>query len=113
MTPFTKQNLLKSNRYLFFLPSGAATETKDRVFVARFKRGSMGTFMTHLRKNWTAEKYFARLDAGESPLDIVKSTGYLLPHIKKELKRKGYPVTHAGFDQLIQDQLKMWKAKEY
>ena len=96
MTAFTKENLIKSNEYVLYVsPSNPRGE-----FVARFKRGKggMGTFMTHLRKNWTVEDYFAERDAGKGPLDIVKSTGYLLPHIKKWLKNDGYPTTKAGYD---------------
>jgi hypothetical protein len=75
------------------------------VVVARFKRGQSGagTFMTHLRKHWTVEAYLARHNANEAPLDIVKTTGYLLPHIKKELKRNGYPLTNAGLQQYLAD----------
>ena len=54
------------------------------------------SFMTHLRKNWTVEAYFAEMGTNKGPLDIVKETGYLLPHIKKWLKRDGYPATKAG-----------------
>ena len=96
MTPFTKENLIKEGKYLFYQPVGGTYG--DRKFVARFRTAGVGSFAAHLRKNWTVENYFARLDAGESPLPIAESTGYLLPHIKKWLKQDGYPTTKAGHD---------------
>ena len=81
-------------------------------FVARFKyqRGSKGSFITFLVKNFTVEEYFARLDNREAPLDIVRSKGYLQPHIKRLLKQQGYPVTNAGFQQYIQDGIRSRQA---
>jgi hypothetical protein len=96
MTNFTKPNLIKEGKYLFYQPAGGTYG--DRKFVARFRTAGVGSFMTHLRKNWTVEDYFAEMDAGKGPLDIAKSTGYLLPHIKKWLKNDGYPTTKAGYD---------------
>ena len=74
-------------------------------FVARFKyvRGTKASFLTFLTKNFTVEEYFGRLEKGEAPLEIVGSKGFIQPHIKKMLKAQGYPVTKAGFDQLVQD----------
>ena len=74
-------------------------------FVARFKyaKSSRPSFLTFLTKNFTVEEYFARLEKGESPLDIARSKGFIQPHIKKLLKAQGYPVTPAGFEQLVQD----------
>lgn len=72
-------------------------------FVARFKRGGRGSFITFLVKNFTVEEYFVRLDAGESPLTILESKGYLLPHIKRWLKEGGYEVSVAGFKQFVAD----------
>ena len=108
MSLFTKQNLFKSaGGYVIFKPA----DSKERV-VARFKVGGTGTFMTLLRKKFTVEEYFSRLDAGETPLKIAESKGYLLPHVKRELKRLGYPLTRAGKAQLIQDQVAAWNARQ-
>ena len=96
MTRFTKENLIKEGKWLFYLPAGGTYG--DRKFVARFRTAGVGSFATCLRKNFTVEEYFARLDAGESPLPIAKSKGYLLPHIKRWLKKDGYPVTTAGYE---------------
>ena len=73
------------------------TATYNGKFVARFKRGGRGSFLTFLCKNFTVEEYFSRLDGGEMPLKILESKGYILPHIKKWLKEGGYPVTPAGY----------------
>ena len=67
--------------------------------------------MTHLRKNWTVEDYFAKEEEGLAPLEIVELTGYISPHIKKWLKQGGYPVTPEGQKQWLQDQVAAWKAK--
>ena len=98
MTAFTKQNLIIEGKYLTYMPQGYNTPHADRKFVARFRTAGVGSFATCLRKNFTVEEYFARMDAGESPLPIAESKGYILPHIKKWIKQAGYPVTRAGYD---------------
>ncbi len=100
MTAFTKTNLKFDGMYLMYYGEGSSVGN----FVARFKRGASGTFTTFLIKNFTVEEYFERREAGETPLEIVESKGYLLPHIKKWLKQYGYPVTVAGFKQMVADQ---------
>jgi len=82
MTRFTKENLIKEGKYLFYLPDGSATHYADRKFVARFRIAGIGSFATFLRKNFTVEEYFASLNAGEDPFTIAKSKGYLLPHLR-------------------------------
>ena len=96
MTAFTKENLITEGKYLTYMPQGYSTRYADRKFVARFKVAGVGSFATCLRKNFTVEEYFARMDAGESPLPIAESKGYILPHIKKRMKKAGYPITMAG-----------------
>jgi hypothetical protein len=104
MTKFTKENLIKSGPYIHYRPEGGSYS--DQKFVARFKRiAGAGSFMTCLRKNFTVEEYFARIDAGEAPLPIAESKGYLLPHIKKEMKRGGYPLTKTGHSAWWADEL--------
>jgi hypothetical protein len=99
MTKFTKDSFSGTEYVNYTMPNGTSK------FVARFKyvRGNRSSFLTFLAKNFTVEEYFARLDGGESPLPILQSKGYMQPHIKKHLKSLGYPVTPAGFEQLIQD----------
>jgi hypothetical protein len=111
MTSFTKQNLITEGKYLMYMPNGYDTPYADRKFVARFRTAGIGSFATCLRKNFTVEEWFGRRLAGESPLPIAESKGYLLPHIKKWLKKGGYPVTAAGQDQMIADQVADWKAR--
>lgn len=107
MTAFTKENLFKDGpEYVIYRPEGAKTHA-DYRFVARFKYGaktSIGPFMTFLRRNFTVEEYFARIDAGECPLEIAESKGFMLSHIKKWLRQGGYPVNQAGFEQFLADQ---------
>ena len=99
MTKFTKDSFSGTEYVNYTMPNGTSK------FVARFKyvRGNRSGFLTFLAKNFTVEEYFARLDGGESPLPILQSKGYMQPHIKKHLKALGYPVTPAGFEQLVQD----------
>jgi hypothetical protein len=99
MTQFSKENLNDSNGWLSYGP--------ERKFVANFTKrgGGKATFITFLIKNFTVEEYFAMLDAGKAPITIVETKGYLLPHIKKWLKRDGYPVTKEGFEQYIKDSM--------
>ena len=103
MTTFTKQNLTRQDDLIIFQQN----ENTERKIIARFKykKGSISSFMTHLRKNWTVEDYFNKERAGLAPLQIVETTGYIQPHIKKELKRKGYDLTPEGFNQMIKDQI--------
>ena len=103
MTAFTKENLHIEGKYLTYAPVGGTY--KDRKFVARFRTAGVGSFATCLRKNFTVEEYFTRLDSGEGPLPIAKSKGYLLPHIKRWLKNDGYPISAAGYDAWHADQM--------
>jgi hypothetical protein len=100
---FTRQNLHIDAGYVVF---GTARYTADAKFVARFKyqRVAARTFATFLIRNFTPAEYFARYNAGESPLAIVESKGYILPHIRKWLRDAGYPETSEGY--------KAWSAEQ-
>lgn len=74
-------------------------------FVARFKRGGRGSFLTFLCKNFEVEEYFTLLDAGEAPLKILQTKGYVLPHIQKILKEFNYPVTVEGYNKMLDDKI--------
>ena len=94
--------MTKFNRKDFFIGKGYKAYTTywmngEHKFVARFRTAGAGSFVTFLIKNFTVEEYFSRLDAGEAPLTIAKSKGYLLPHIKRWLKDAGYPLTQDGY----------------
>ena len=97
MSKFDKALFVKSSGYVTYGPTGR--------FVARFKymKGSASSFITFLVRNFTVEEYFARREAGETPLAIVESRGYVLPHIKKILKERGYPLTPAGMSAMIRN----------
>ena len=100
-TRFTKENLItRGGGYVVYV----TPENPHGEFVARFKpgMGGPGTFKTHLRKNWTVEDYFARLEAGLSPLAIAGLTGFVSNNMKRFLKEKGYTPNIAGYNQ--------WKA---
>jgi|TARA_B110000467_G_scaffold163464_1_gene189522 hypothetical protein len=108
MTAFTKENLIIEGKYLTYMPDWKSSSNK---FVARFRTAGIGSFATCLRKNFTVEEYFARMDAGESPLPIAESKGYILPHIKKEMKRGGFPLTPAGKAAWFDDYMAKIEAK--
>jgi hypothetical protein len=112
MAKFTKENLLHDGIYLYYAPNGFMTPFAERKFIARFKyaRSGAASFKTFLIKNFNVEDYFAQYDAGVAPLKIVEAKGYLLPHIKRWLKEAGYPVTKAGYDQYIDDNIAKRKA---
>ena len=91
---FTKDNLqIKKGvncNYIFFGPK----------FVARLKYGaktSAISFKRFLIDHFTVEEYFERITNNEMPLDILRSKGYLLLHIRQWLKRDGYPQTVEGY----------------
>jgi len=99
MTKFTKENLLSDGMYVHYCPDGFRTTYAERKFVARFKtmKRNLKPFCTFLRKNFTVEEYFARIDAGENPTPILESKGYVPSHIKAQLRKAGYPTTSAGY----------------
>lgn len=98
MTKFVKEMFCGTE----YVEYRTGTEVK---FVARFKRGGRGPFITFLIKNFTVEEYFSRLDGGEAPLMILESKGYIQSHIKRWLKEGGYAVNQAGYAKFRADQL--------
>ena len=72
-------------------------------FVARFKYkpGSKKSFIAFLIKNFTVEQYFAAMESGLAPLQILNAKGYIQPHIKKWLKEAGLPETREGVKMLL------------
>ena len=72
MTKFDKNLFSYSGGFLTY---GGYPERPK--FVARFKyRGpfSMGVFKTELVKNHTPESYFAALDSGKAPLEVLRES---------------------------------------
>ena len=99
---FTKTNLVKSGPFVIYTETGLTSGEGTRV-VARFKRGGAGPFMTFLRKHFTVSEYFARRDAGETPIEIAESKGYVSPNLRKALRSRGYPATAAGLAEMRKD----------
>jgi len=102
MSAFTKSNLVKNGPFVTYTETGLYHGEGTR-FVARFKSGGAGIFMTFLRKHFTVEEYFARLDAGESPLEIAESKGFVSANLRKVLRAGGYPTTQQGVEQMRAD----------
>lgn len=76
-----------------------ASEPTSVRFIARFKHvpGNRSGFVKFLSKHFTVEEYLARIDAGEAPLTILESKGYVCAHILKWLATGQIP-TWKGFD---------------
>ena len=82
MTKFTKETLSYHGGYLHYQPH-ADSYWEDRKFVARFKhRGPVtkAKFVKTLIKHYTVEDYFAKLEAGRAPLQILQDDGFLVFH---------------------------------
>lgn len=84
------------------------------LFIARFKYGPKPykNWINFLAKNFTVEEYVAltSVDGMEgTPLKVMESKGYVLPHVKKMLKERGYPLTPAGRDRMIRDDIEARK----
>ena len=106
---FTKDNLqIKKGvncNYIFFGPK----------FVARLKYGaktSAPSFRKFLIDHFTVEEYFERITNNEMPLDILRSKGYLLLHIRQRLKRDGYPQTVEGY-QSWRNEIRMFLLEQH
>jgi hypothetical protein len=47
------------------------------------------------------EEYFARVEAGESPLSVLQSKGYIQPFMRRVLLDAGLPPTPAGKEEYL------------
>lgn len=105
--------MAKFEKAAFNYHGGYLTYGADRRFVARFKHvaSNKPSFMSFLIKNFDADEYFARLLAGESPVGILESKGYVMAHIKKWLRDAGLPETLEGRAMLLDRQYEARKAK--
>lgn len=110
MSQFQKDQFDFDGMYLMYrvTPDDAA-----KNFVARFKHrgGDRAGFQSFLIKNFSVEEYFAELHAGQPPLKILESRGYVSPSIKRLLKQLGYPQTAAGKRQYLQDATQKYAKK--
>lgn len=76
MTKFIKDQFNFDGMYLTY---GA-----DRRFVARFKRGGMGSFKSFLIKHFTVEQYFYFTETlRHPPLTVLELKGYESPMVRK------------------------------
>jgi len=101
MEYFRKSHFTYSGGYL-----GYIRQDGSHVFIARFKRvaDSKGPWITALVKSWTVDEYLEAVKAS-SPLRAMETKGFMLTHIKRRLRERGYPVTRSGFEQMLTDQI--------
>jgi hypothetical protein len=93
MTIFDRSKLNFDGLYLMY----------DDRFVAKFKyqRRSIPSFKSFLARNFSVEEYFTRLEAGESPLSVLQSKGYIQPFMRRVLLDAGLPPTPAGREEYL------------
>ena len=103
MTKFQKELFSYSGGFLMY-GNGYPERAK---FVARFKYSSRDRagFQSFLIKNFAPEEYFGRLDAGEAPVKILESKGYVSTTVKKILKDMGFAPTIEGFRRYLDSQV--------
>lgn len=94
MTKFENSKFRKSGDFLLY----------NNEVIARFKRGGMAHFRSFMKKNFTVEEYFDKMNNTRlMPLEILETKGYVSFHISKVLKKLGYPVTQLGQQQYLRD----------
>lgn len=93
MTKFDKDQFSYNGGYLMY---GQYPERPKFVARFKYKGGDKAGFLSFLIKNFTPAEYFARLDAGETPVGITESKGYVSATVKKILKQQGFAPTIAG-----------------
>ncbi len=68
----------------------------DNKFVARFKyhrpAANANHFVKFLIANFTVEEYFAALDAGKAPAEILREKGYVSLNMQKAIAHGSYQV---------------------
>jgi hypothetical protein len=79
--------MTKFDKELFNFDGMYLTYGLERTFIARFKRGGMGSFKSFLVKNFTVEEYLGLKNAYDmAPLTILETKGYVSPAMKKAIK---------------------------
>lgn len=98
MTKFDKDQF---NYFGGYLTYGQYPERPK--FIARFKYSSRDKagFLTFLIRNFTVEEYLGRIEAGETPVGILESKGYVSSTIKKILKEAGFEPNIVGKQQYL------------
>ena len=101
MTTFVKDNFNYDGMYLTY-NNDSTQHYGNNEFVARFKYVKFaGAFKYFLIKNFTTDEYFARYKAGESPLTILESKGFVTPQAKKLCKQYGMEPTNENYMAII------------
>lgn len=77
MTKFDKAGFNFDGMYLMY----------EGNFIARFKRGGMGSFKSFLVKNFSVEEYLKLVNEfNMAPLTALETKGYVSPAMKKAIK---------------------------
>lgn len=99
MTQFVRSEFQFHGGYLTYGP--------NHKFVARFKYrgGDRAGFTTFLIKNFHVEEYFGMMDFDKmSPVEILKTKGYMSKTVKDNLKMAGFPATQDGLKDYLEAQ---------
>jgi hypothetical protein len=77
--------------------------TYNGKFVARFKYGKKDKpgFVKFLKNNFSVTEYSDRLSAGETPVKILESKGYISKTIVDIITQYGFEPTQAGFEKYV------------
>jgi hypothetical protein len=102
---FKKENFNYDGMYLTYNLPGQHYGNNE--FVARFKYVKFaGAFKNFLIKNFTTDEYFSRYKAGESPLDILESKGFVTPQAKKLCKKHNMVPSKENYMKCIRIEMK-------
>ena len=102
---FKKENFNYDGMYLTYNLPGQHYGNNE--FVARFKYVKFaGAFKNFLIKNFTTDEYFGRYKAGESPLDILESKGFVTPQAKKLCKKHNMVPSKENYMKCIRIEMK-------
>ena len=73
MKLFDKKNLVKEGEYVYYV------DESEKKVVARFKHNKSlaNKFMNFLRTNVSVERYFGEYSKGSTPIEIVRSRGFV------------------------------------
>ena len=84
--------------------------TYENKFVARFKyqKSAVNDFKKFLIANFSPNEYFVLLEK-ESPLTVLESKGYVLPHIRTWLIKAGLPATQEGYENFKKQNIRIDK----
>ena len=126
MTAFNKEDFNWDGMYLTYAADHDAAEyytagpnthpsrvgTIKPAFIARFKYAPrpQKQWIAFLVKHFTIEEYLALAET-ESPMDAMRSKGFLTSAEKKELKIHGLPQTVAGHDTLIASNFNLYQRR--